>query len=557
MTRRDRKGKDRARRRTRPSDDSAPVPEGYVAEPEEPQDQELMRHIAAALDGRHPLELLDLVSALVSALDPRRHDPFQPPEHEHATLAETVESFMDIRLQQTSAALAVVAATTTDELLAARIRRELVARQHALPSWLRNLDFEVIRVEELTDTLGDGDDIFLGVRLPSSGHEFTILVYIDHNVGTLVKDAFTLDQPIDVVLEKIKTDLTNQDQRIDPLDAAAARVRIDDAIAQGATTFPPFESDTWPACRPLVEWVVRTLPGGGTGYQRPEWSDDDVGDLVEDFFDSEFGRPHDSAGERELLGSIIWFGTDYGPGDPLRWSPVAVEILLADWIPRKLMEEMHYLSKAPDLLRAFIRYSHARRGIRPGLTTETLEAVDRWEPGYQATIRNPRSQGPSALLDRIGAADPEAHRAMGLYADQDGFDLPAIMLHALAQTVGGQEALDGLDTRQLDDEAFDPDAIPDDIVGRVLEVVPLCDEFGDSLGDVEYRTACRRFLADVAAGDPQIFRRKGAVNRAAAAVCWVVGKTNGLFGYDGTMEVQEMLAHFGVKGSVSDRARVM
>src|SRR3712207_8869242 len=37
--------------------------------------------------------------------------------------------------------------------------------------------------------------------------------------------------------------------------------------------FPLLTSDTWPACRPLVEWAVGLLPAGGRGYVRPEWSE--------------------------------------------------------------------------------------------------------------------------------------------------------------------------------------------------------------------------------------------------------------------------------------------
>jgi len=35
-------------------------------------------------------------------------------------------------------------------------------------------------------------------------------------------------------------------------------------------TYPPPESDTWPASRALVERLLRRLPGGGKGYVRPE-----------------------------------------------------------------------------------------------------------------------------------------------------------------------------------------------------------------------------------------------------------------------------------------------
>ena len=43
-------------------------------------------------------------------------------------------------------------------------------------------------------------------------------------------------------------------------------------------------------------------------------------------------------------------------------SPVAVEIILHDWIPRKLVADPPYLAKAPDLLRAFVRFCHAWNG---------------------------------------------------------------------------------------------------------------------------------------------------------------------------------------------------
>ena len=101
--------------------------------------------------------------------------------------------------------------------------------------------------------------------------------------------------------------------------------------------FPPLETETWPASRPLTEWLVRLLPEGGTGYVRPKWSEAGKNKLAKRFFGSEFGKPLDDDDHRDLLDQFLWFGTDYGPGDPLRWSPVAVEILLADWIPRKIV----------------------------------------------------------------------------------------------------------------------------------------------------------------------------------------------------------------------------
>ncbi len=81
----------------------------------------------------------------------------------------------------------------TDEVIAARIGRELARRRHPMPDWLTGLD--QARVEPdvwfMTHVLGDGDDYLIGVTLPS-GHALSALVYVDHNLGTVVKDAFVV-----------------------------------------------------------------------------------------------------------------------------------------------------------------------------------------------------------------------------------------------------------------------------------------------------------------------------------------------------------------------------
>ena len=112
-----------------------------------------------------------------------------------------------------------------------------------------------------------------------------------------------------------------------------------------------------------------------------------------------------------------------------------------------------------------------------------------------------------------------------------------------------------LDEVPLPDEPFEWAGIPEDIHYRVREVLELCDRCAVELLDVEQRTAMRRFLSRAAVGDPVIFRRKGAPDRAAAAVAWVVTKANDSVGHHGSLEVQELLAWFGVKG-ISQRAEV-
>lgn len=520
----------------------------------------MIQGLRQGLRSEDPLDLLALVSGMLEVTDPRRDDPFSD-EGPPLELDQLVDSFIGTPYAETTAALTVMRAMITDEELTERIGRELAVRRHPLPAWIAGL--EEVRVEPevlfLTHILGDGDDYAFGTTL-SGGHQLTVLVYVDHNLGTVVKDAFVVPDSVDGVEQAMTERLTDADQTITSVDAATARAVIDRAIEHGAKIYPPPESDTWPMCRPIVEWLLRGLPDGGSVPQVKQWSEAETEALAEDFFASRFGAGLNGVEERDLLHSVLWFGTDYGPGDPLRWSQVSVEILLADWFPRKLVAEVQFLAKLPDLLRAFIRYAHDRTGIRASLTQDTLAAVDHWEDEYQQLIRNDRPQGPAALLAELlgEAPGPGGLGEESDFEDFEDFETGDFMLEALDGVVGGRKVLMALDAAPLPDEAFDWGAIPADIHPVVQEVLEACDRCADELLDGEHRTAMRRFLARTAAADPKIFRRKASPVRGAAAIAWVICRANESVGTSWSeLSVQELLESFGVTGSVSRRAEPM
>ncbi len=513
-----------------------------------------MHDVRRALADPHPLGLLALASSLLAAVDPRERNPFARRDEEVLSLDELVASLVSVERRETSALLAALAEMVPDDILRAGLRRRLAERRDRRPPWLDQLGRMVpYRMIEMVHVLRDGDNVMIGVRLPE-GHQLSVVVYIDHNLGTVVKDAFVVPGPLTELVDLMRAEADDPDTSWADLDPAEARARITDAIATGAMTYPPFETDSWPMCRPLVEWVVRRLPEGGVGYQRPVWDESDLDALAERFFASSPGAPFDDLDHRRLLDSILWFGSGYGPGDPLRWSAVAVELILLDWIPRKLVEPVPYLARGPALLKAFIRFCHAERGIREALTIETLEAVDRCEAEYQEIIRSPRPQGPEALLAAVGALDRDGPWAM----PDDGRSFAELALAWLDRAVGGREALVGLDTTPLPDEPFAWDGLAPDIHGRVDEVLELVDAACDDLLDVEYRTACRRFLARVAARDPATFRRQARADRTAAAVVWSIGRGNDAFsGRDRRLMVKDLMAHFGLSGTPSGRASTL
>ena len=512
----------------------------------EPAEPDLIAQIRVAL-GDDPLPLLGLASTMLAVFDPRDRNPFEqlvaaPDRH------ELLDSLLAVPLPETSALLAALAGLSGDDVLRRRVRQEIAERAHPLPDWLGGLARSVAaeRAVEVSHVLGDGDNLLVAVALPG-GHRLTAVIYVDHNMGTLVKDAFVVPEPLDDVLARLLTvSADDPDLVTRSLEPADARARITEAVQRGAISFPPPETDTWPACRPLVEWMIGLAPAGGTGYDRPEWDDPALDELARRFRASPFAEGLDDPAD--LLSVLLRFGADHAPGDPLRMSPVAVELLLLDRIPRKVVATVDHLAAVPDLLRGFVRFCHHERGVRPALTEQTLAAVDSFEPEYQELIRTDRPQGPAALLAALGVLT------------EPGGDIAEAMLDTLRRAVGGDAALDALDTDPLPDEPFDRTAIPADVHARVAEVLALTDRCCAELLDPEYRTACRRLLADAAAGDPEIFRRRGRANTAAGAVCWLVGKANSLFDREPAgphLTVKHLAEHFGIRGGMSQRSETL
>jgi hypothetical protein len=66
-----------------------------------------------------------------------------------------------------------------------------------------------------------------------------------------------------------------------------------------------------------------------------------------------------------------------------RWSPIVVEMLLADWYPRKTVPDDGKVERVPEVLRMWIRYAGRRRQLPEALVRETLDAVAEWLPEFE------------------------------------------------------------------------------------------------------------------------------------------------------------------------------
>jgi hypothetical protein len=522
------------------------------------EDQELIQDLRRLLRSKDPFAIGQFVSSLIGQLagTDRRVPPIP------MALPAFVETFIDVRIAETTAALHAFAAMTDDELLARRIRSELATRSHPMPDDVTGLsELRVTNGRLMLDPLGDGVDLLLAFTCPGAG-DATAVTYIDANLGGIVKDAFIVPEPIDDVEARL-TELS--DQQALPADfigvsPAEARAILDHGIAaydeddRGA---PP--SDTWPHLRAFLAALARTLPIGGSIPDEVRLGPADLTfdeldaleeaeiELAHDFLASpEAGHltGHDAL-DHEIAHVLATFARAIGSGDPLRWSPPTVEIALNQTLPAMLSGEPDEYARVPTVLRAFIRYAHAEREVSPTLTLETLEVVDRFEGAFLDKRDSPEVVAARAEL--AAAFEEIAARSERSWVEQ-----------RLLDELGSPEAISSLDTQPLPDETLDLTSVPDDIHERVCRVAGLVDQVAERFFDVEIRTACRRLLSMVAANDPAIFRRRSKDETAAAAIVWIIGQANDDLGaHRGGVSVGDMMDSLGLKGTPSQRAEPM
>jgi hypothetical protein len=489
----------------------------------------MMEMVAAALRQPHPLDLVGFVSSMVWLASPTTAG--RPPDL--PTVDLLVKTWAEVDRRETTALLRAVSVLGERADLRTAAAAASAGRSHQLPAWIDGLDqARVTRAVEVGHVLGDGEALLLDVTIPGS-RGLTLDVYVDHNIGTFVKDAFVAPEPLDGVLHRMADLLREPGTSVTDVPLADVKAKLTDALANPLSAGLPLGTDddaSWPRSRPVVEWLMRGLPAGGTGYDRPAWSSADLDALVEGFFASPWGRALRDGERGRLLESIVEQASD--DDDPMRWSPVRVEVLTAEMLidPELPPDELVH---APDLLRAFVGYCHGERGVPEALTEETMAAVDRWVPKLHQAI--------------------DEHDSLFGDTTNPMWSWGAELLAELAAATGSVVALRDLAVERLPDEPFDRAAVPPEATEAVERVVALVDEVCEELFDIELRTVARRVIARLAAADPSLFTRRSRLENTVAALVWLAATANDAFTTHGVL-VKELAARLGVTGTPSQRA---
>lgn len=514
--------------------------------PQHPEDLDLVRGLRQAMEASAPLAFLDAASMLLAATQPRSGPPAPWAGEPGVSSTDLIASFLDVGLPETDALLRVWSRMLDDESARRRISSTVEQRDLAVPTWLRNLDeIHPVRAVSVGDAFGENETIFIEVATPVDS--FTLAVAIFHN-GPMLEDAYAIPLSFAGALAELG--------HHDPLGLvrseiplANTRARVEGALALTRITVPPVETESWPGTGPLLEWMLRLMPEGGTGYEPRAFSEEDLAGLVDELSASPHGAGLSEDG-LEHAARLFELQCSYGTGDPLRWGALFVERLLCDLYPRKVIAEAEYMASMPGALRAIAQFANERSGIPQELVDDVLETVDAYEPNYLLEIDGePFSGDPFSGDPFSGDSDPRLRGTLR--------ELYRLQLDDLAEVAGSPEALDDLDTRPLPSETLDETGVPTDILPRVRRTAELATASAeDYFDDPEIGTVALRVLTRVAAADPAIFRRRSRDETGAAAICWIAAKNNGWFSESGDT-VQAFMQSMGLNGSPRQRAEPM
>lgn len=117
-------------------------------------------------------------------------------------------------------------------------------------------------------------------------------------------------------------------------------------------------------------------------------------ELVEAFV----ARTVDSEAYRTLADLFLDYGDGYLDNRPLGWSPGAVGMFLADWLPRKALLGAEDRAVLPDALRGWVRFALERRGVAGEWITPVVDAVGMWLPEFEAAVDDEASWGPAKQI---------------------------------------------------------------------------------------------------------------------------------------------------------------
>jgi hypothetical protein len=297
-------------------------------------------------------------------------------------------------------ALSAIGAVDDGELglRAGRLADELPDSEDGTgPSWLAELgEAEITGAAVMRDDIfDDACTMFLEARHPQ-GEVHAVGVLIDNNFGVMAKDVLLADSIAAVAQVMREHPESDGELKLERIAPGVAAGRIHAALELTDMTWDPPVSEDFAALRALAAMRADEATGYVPAEEHAEVPRPERKRLRDEFLSSPEGAgfPPDG-GETYAVRLAIDFCADYVDGRPLRWSPVVVELFMADWVPRKVVHDPGLLAAIPPALDAWVRFAGRKSKLPAWAIGATREAISHWREEMVERAEDPAAGGPA------------------------------------------------------------------------------------------------------------------------------------------------------------------
>ena len=319
-------------------------------------------------------------------------------EPEWAQLLAAIAPFLDAAAQS-KAALDLEAVDPSVVEFAAPVGRAVVE--------------ETFLLDHETD---DGHHVGLVARHPGAAEPHLVMAFIDSNLGGMASDIL-----VSADVEGVRVEAASQGLVASPLEPAEAQARLQQALQRtDMTMMAPVEED-FPLLRPLLESVMRSLPEPSRLPAVEPPSDEELESVAEsiveasaDVFDDELTPER----LRDTARLVTRFMSREMGRSPVAWSPARLEILLCDFVPRKVPVPPEALASLPGELAALVPAAQRLAGWEDRHVEFTLEMIERVTPEFMELVASDEVREPAkrlamrAIDEDVDLDDPDAVAAL-------------------------------------------------------------------------------------------------------------------------------------------------
>jgi hypothetical protein len=308
------------------------------------------------------------------------------------SLTEAIEEAEDGPQLAVLRALAAVAPEPISGKAQARTE-ELAEQGVSGPPWAQEIGRpEFIDAWMSEDPFGDQRMYLARFRYPDRDPH-TVTALYDVNLGGIVKDSFAGYTRRDLREIPGAEDMSHRD-----IEPGAMASEVLTGIGTGDMYIDNDWTDDFKNTRALLAARMRSLvdePPKVPRDHKPLPERERQG-LIDEYLRSDHATG--LGAEDSILHHALVFRCDYSDGDPLRWSPIAVEMFMLDFLPRKATLDAIEIRNLPSVLKAWVRFALEKRGLEERWIRETETAVDRWTTEFRKEVTDPDRFGPAKAI---------------------------------------------------------------------------------------------------------------------------------------------------------------